>query len=469
GHVIARGEPVLIDDFAHQSRFELLAPGHGAKSGCVLAVPLSDRGRTIGALSVRSEATGQFGEDELRFLESMSSLLATVLQRAQSEDALSHAQRLESIGQLTGGVAHDFNNLLTVISGNLQVLEEVPACADDPMARQLIASAFRATSRGAELTGKLLAFSRRQMLQPTPVDTGALLRSLTELLRRTLDQRIGIALDADASWCMADAGQLESALLNIAINARDAMPAGGALTFACRAIDRLPDDDGSGLDATDGAGYVAISITDSGCGMPDSVKERAFEPFFTTKEPGRGTGLGLSTVYGFAKQSKGAVNIASVQGQGTTVTLFLPRVEAEAPAEAANDAHGDSASSALLRPGLRVLAVEDDAEVRTVLQTHLAAMDCHVVAVATAEQALDIVASDTPFDLLFTDVALGTGMRGTELAEKTRQLRPTLAVLLTSGFSRELLDPSPAWELLRKPYTRAELMRAAARALASVQ
>ncbi|MBU2408830.1 MAG: GAF domain-containing protein, partial [Gammaproteobacteria bacterium] len=221
GHVIARGEPVLIDDFAHQSRFELLAPGHGAKSGCVLAVPLSDRGRTIGALSVRSEATGQFGEDELRFLESMSSLLATVLQRAQSEDALSHAQRLESIGQLTGGVAHDFNNLLTVISGNLQVLEEVPACADDPMARQLIASAFRATSRGAELTGKLLAFSRRQMLQPTPVDTGALLRSLTELLRRTLDQRIGIALDADASWCMADAGQLESALLNIAINARD--------------------------------------------------------------------------------------------------------------------------------------------------------------------------------------------------------------------------------------------------------
>ena len=196
-----------------------------------------------------------------------------------------------------------------------------------PLARQLIGAAARAARRGADLTGKLLAFSRRQVLQPATVDTRALLNSLADLLRRTLDQRISIVLDADDVLCLADPGQLESALLNIAINARDAMPPGGTLLVHLPAPS-APCPSGMDVDAGEPAadGYVGIAITDSGSGMPAAVKERAFEPFFTTKEAGRGTGLGLSTVYGFARQSSGAVRLASAPGAGTTVTLYLPRV-----------------------------------------------------------------------------------------------------------------------------------------------
>lgn len=310
---MADGKAVLVDDQTPGQRFQPASSAieHGLLSE--LAVPLLDRGRTIGVLTVHSSTPRRFGEDELRFLDSLSSLLGTVLQRAQSEEALNHAQRLETVGQLTGGVAHDFNNLLTIISGNLQVLEDAPACAGDPLIQQLVGAASRATRRGAELTGKLLAFSRRQVLQPTVVDAAALLHSLTDMLRRTLDQRIVITLDAEEALCLADPGQLESALLNVAINARDAMPQGGTLAFVCRAVPSLP----ASLDAERGpaneAGYVAISIADTGSGMPEAVKERAFEPFFTTKESGRGTGLGLSTVYGFAKQSHGAVVSAARQ------------------------------------------------------------------------------------------------------------------------------------------------------------
>ena len=216
-------------------------PAHCAAAGmkAMLAVPLSDRGRSIGAVVVCSRRAQHFGADELRFLESLSNLLATCLQRAQSEDALKHAQRLESVGQLTGGIAHDFNNLLTVIQGNLQVLEELPALADDAHGQQLVAAAARASRRGAELTGKLLAFSRRQVLQPSSLDVGQLLQSLADMLRRTLDQRIRIEVDV-APACppvRADPGQLESALLNIAINARDAMHDGGTLRFSARACD----------------------------------------------------------------------------------------------------------------------------------------------------------------------------------------------------------------------------------------
>ena len=207
----------------------------------MLAVPLSDRGRTIGTVVVCSRLAQRFGADEQRFLESLSNLLATSLQRAQSEDALKHAQRLESVGQLTGGIAHDFNNLLTVIQGNLQVLEELPALADDAYGQQLVAAAARASRRGAELTGKLLAFSRRQVLQPSSLNVGQLLQSLADMLRRTLDQRIHIEVDMRRACppVLADPGQLESALLNIAINARDAMREGGTLRFRGPALQRL--------------------------------------------------------------------------------------------------------------------------------------------------------------------------------------------------------------------------------------
>jgi signal transduction histidine kinase/CheY-like chemotaxis protein len=464
--VLSQGVPLIVEDYRTERRF--VVPRAYLDAGLVsaLAVPISDRGRTIGALVVRSRNTRRFGADELRFMESLASLLATSLQRARSEEALGHAQRLESVGQLTGGIAHDFNNLLTVIQGNLQVLEALPAIADDGYGQQLVGAAARATRRGAELTGKLLAFSRRQVLQPSAVDVSALLHSLTDMLRRTLDQRIRIEVEMPPRLApvLADPGQLESALLNIAINARDAMPEGGMLRFRAELCNTLPAavrDELGGTRLHDDA-YVAIAIADSGTGMSDEVRERAFEPFFTTKEAGRGTGLGLSTVYGFVKQSKGSITIDSAPGTGCTLTLYLPRPTASATAP------GDAQPDDLAVPeGLNVLLVEDDADVRTVVHTFLDAIGCRVTAAASAEQALLVLESNTEFDVLLTDIALGAGMRGTELAARAQDRLPALAVLLMSGYSAELLDAdrdSPAsWELLRKPYTREELAQTIAR------
>ncbi|MDM0117718.1 PAS domain S-box protein [Variovorax sp. J22R133] len=461
GHVVTHGEPVLMADYATEKRFRI--PAHYIKAGmvCELSVPLSDRGRTIGTLAVRSRTPQRFGDDEVRFLESLSSLLATVLQRTSSEEALNHAQRLETVGQLTGGVAHDFNNLLTVISGNLQVLEEAPAYANDAMVQQLVGAASRAARRGAELTSKLLAFSRRQVLQPLVVDTAALLRSLTDMLRRTLDQRIVITLEAQELLCMADPVQLESALLNIAINARDAMPQGGTIGFACETRPSLPSEPGAERGPSLPDGYVVITIADNGVGMPEAVREHVFEPFFTTKEAGRGTGLGLATVYGFARQSRGAVALRSTPGVGTTVMLYLPRVDEKGT----GDEELAHAQPGHVPPGLRVLLVEDDVEVRRVIEAFLQSMACKVVACADAEHALQVLDAATPFGLLLTDVVLGAGLRGTDLAEIVRARHADLPVLLMSGYSNELLDDPSDWDLLRKPCTRGELESAMARVL----
>ena len=465
--VVAQGRPVAVEDYRTERRYAVPPSYLEADLRSGLTVPISDRGRVTGALAVRSRTTRHFGDDELRFLDALANLLASSLQRAQSEEALGHAERLESVGQLTGGIAHDFNNLLTVIQGNLQVLEELPAVADDAYGQQLVAAATRAARRGAELTGKLLAFSRRQVLQPRPVDARAMLGSLADMLRRTLDQRIRIEVDApaDTPAVVADPGQLESALLNIAINARDAMPEGGLLRFAARACDMLPAALRHEFDDPDGphAGFVELSISDSGTGMPDAVKERAFEPFFTTKEAGRGTGLGLSTVYGFVKQSHGAVSIDSAPGAGTTLTLYIPSRKHPAGTD-------DTAASGDAVPaGLRVLLVEDDAEVAQVVRTFLAALGCTVTSASHAEQALIALDGGASFDVLLTDIALGPGMRGTELAAEAQRRLPTLAILLMSGYPAELLeadrDAPPSWELLQKPFSRAELARGIARVI----
>lgn len=420
----------------------------------------------IGVLCAASHEAKRFGDEEVRFLESLSNLLATSLLRMQTEDALNHAQRMESVGQLTGGIAHDFNNMLTVIQGNLQVLEDHPALLRDEHARQLLTAAARATQRGAELTGKLLAFSRRQILQPSTVDTSALLHSLADMLRRTLDQRIHIKVDAHADGIAvrADAVQLESALLNIAINARDAMPDGGILHFA--AVRASSPWHISGMEST-GESFVSIVVSDSGVGMTEAVKERAFEPFFTTKKVGRGTGLGLSTVYGFVKQSHGGIAIDSSPGNGTSVTLYLPGAENIAP-----KAHKNLSVKSAYLSGTRVIVVEDDPDVRKVALAFLSSLGCEATEAASAEAALSTMAVESrPFDLLLSDIALGPGMRGTQLASEAKQHFPHIAVLLTSGFPTELLDAdrdAPLdWEFLSKPYTRTDLAEAIARALAA--
>ena len=469
GFLLEQGKPVVVDDYRTERRFAVPQSYIDAGLTSGLSVPLLDRGRAVGVLKVRSRERRHFDADEVRFLESLSNLLATSLQRAQSEEALNHAQRLESVGQLTGGIAHDFNNLLTVIQGNLQVLEELPALASDAHGRQLVVAATRAARRGAELTGKLLAFSRRQVLLPSTVDVGGLLGSLAGMLRRTLDQRIRIEVEV-ATTCppvRADPGQLESALLNVAINARDAMPEGGTLRFSAGSCAALPGqvqaelEDPSAVDD----GFVAIAVSDTGTGMSGEVRERAFEPFFTTKEAGRGTGLGLSTVYGFAKQTRGGVSLESRPGVGTTLTLYIPNARgADGPPDA------DPFSEAPPE-GLEILLVEDDAEVRKVAHAFLEALGCRVTSAASGEQALPALDSRTAFDLLLTDIALGSGMRGTELAAEAQRRRPGLSVLLMSGYSEELLEAdrdSPAsWELLPKPFSRVELARALSRTLAN--
>ncbi len=471
GEVLASARPVIVADYRQEPHWRLRPACAEAGLLSALAVPLTDRGQVVGVLSVQSVQPQRFGEDESRFLQSLSNLLAATLQRVQSEESLNHAQRLESVGQLTGGIAHDFNNLLTVIQGNLQVLEEHPGVAGDALAQQLVAAASRASRRGAELTGKLLAFSRRQVLSPSSVDVPSLVGSLADMLRRTLDQRIRISVSVPDACppCLVDAGQLESALLNIAINARDVMPNGGMLGFRVELCQALPPTLHAefGLDTSAPERYVSIAVSDTGTGMSDSVKERAFEPFFTTKEAGRGTGLGLSTVYGFAKQSHGAITLASSVGVGTTVTLYLPR-----DGDLQRKGGEGSGPASELPRGLHVLLVEDEPEVRAVAMRFLATLGCEVTPCASAEQALPLLTPDARYGLLLSDISLGPGMRGTELAREAQARLPRLAILLMSGYSAELLDTSQtaplSWELLAKPYSREELAHAMARALHAV-
>jgi len=459
GAVVAEGGTLVDDNGRHGPFLARTSAARDSGLGSALAVPLFDCGRVIGVFAVWTAGTMQPGIEDVRFLETLSSLLAASLQRACSDEALSHAQGLKSVGQLTGGIAHDFNNLLTVIKGNLQLLEDSPVLARDAHCLRLVGAAARATKRGAELTGKLLAFSRRQLLQPSKVDVSTLLNGLSDMLRHTLDQRIRIEVDASPSSAsvLADAGQLESALLNVAINARDAMPQGGTIRFRGEALASLPLRVRHELDdpSVPDDGFVAIAISDTGAGMSDEVRKRAFEPFFTTKEAGRGTGLGLSSVYGFVKQSNGAIALDSAPGAGTTVTLYLPQ-----PSNAEAAASAEEIVSETTFEGLKVLLVEDDAEVHSVVRAFLGALHCEVTAATNGERALEVLAPEADFDLLLTDIALGPGARGTQVAREAQRRFPDLAVLLMSGFSAELLaadrESATTWELLCKPYGRAD-------------
>ncbi|HEY8976161.1 MAG TPA: ATP-binding protein, partial [Burkholderiaceae bacterium] len=327
GYLVTHPQTILLPDYRLEQRFAL--PAHLLEAGFVsgVAAPLVDRGRVFGTLTIHARASTRFGEDETRFVESLCSLLATCLQRGRTEEALSHSQRLETVGQLTGGIAHDFNNLLTVIKGNLQIIEDSPGPTPVGDVRPMLASAGRATHRAAELTAKLLAFSRRQMLQPESIDLRGMLDSLADMLRRTVDQRVRIEVDCPPGCpaVYADPVQLESAMLNVAINARDAMPEGGRIRIGAH---NYP---AGGEVRRD---MVRLSIRDTGQGIEPELLEKVFEPFFTTKGVGTGTGLGLSQVYGFVRSSGGEVKIESVVGRGTTVFLMFPRSSQSLPRDA---------------------------------------------------------------------------------------------------------------------------------------
>jgi PAS domain S-box-containing protein len=479
GHVVAQSAPVLVDNTSSEQRFEVPARLLEAGARSCVGVPINDRGLVVGVLAAWSNQSRKFGEDEVVFLQALATLLSTSLQRAQAEAQARHAQRLETVGQLTGGVAHDFNNLLTVILGNLQFLQDQPAVQGDALLQQLAAAAARAGRRGADLTGKLLAFARRQTLAPTAVDPIAMLHSMADMLRRTLGENIRVTVQTPRTCprCLADVTQLESALLNVAVNARDAMPDGGSLVLRC-GTGRPTDVEGARTrPATLEAGaaganaapdQVWISVQDDGSGMTPDVLDRAFEPFFTTKEPGRGTGLGLSTVYGFINQSRGHIDLDSAPGAGTTLTMYLPAVDAGSETSGNRARHHEKVPR-----GLRVLVVEDNVDVRHVAQTFLRSMGCEVAAFDNAESALAALAGGergAGFDLLFSDITLGAGVDGHELARRVDLAYPAVRVLLTSGYSHHVAGGGRAgvplrWPVLAKPYTRQDLAHAIAQCL----
>ena len=416
-------------------------------------VPLSDRDHSMGALLAWSSQPRRFDHDAVHLLQSVANMLAAVIQRRRSEERLAHAQRLEAIGQLTGGIAHDFNNLLTVISGSLQLLQIEHA--QQPEAAELAASALRSVWRGSELTSKLLAFARRQRLSPALIPPRRQLQDLELLLRRTLGESIQLRIDCpeDMSPAYADPAQLDAALLNLALNARDAMPRGGEI--AITVTERL--------DASEHGRpghYVVFSVADTGVGMTPEILARAIEPFFTTKGPGLGSGLGLSMVYGFVEQSGGHLQIQSRLGYGTHVDVHLPAADGDS--RTTESAVVDASPGA----GEEILVVEDDAAVGAIATAIVGSLGYRVYDASSAAGALAMLDQHPTIALLFTDVMLGPGMTGKELAAAARQRRPGIAVLLTSGYEEPLaVAGAEQYELLRKPYRREELALAIRRNL----
>ncbi len=359
----------------------------------------------------------------------ISKLLASVhdiTERKRVEEVMRQGQKMEAIGQLTGGVAHDFNNLLTAVLGNLELLNQRVEAPN----RRLVKSAIRAAERGARLTQQLLAFARKQRLEPEAVDLNRLITGMGDMLKSSIGPKVQIEIvPSEEGWpAMVDVNQLELVLLNLAINARDAMPSGGTLTIRAETLrappGRLPAELSSG-------DYVIIAVADTGCGMTEQVRARAFEPFFTTKEVGKGSGLGLSQVYGILRQLGGGVELDSEPGRGTVVRLYLPR--AQEPASAAAPVPERRAGIAAAAPA-RILVVDDDRDVRELVVSSLASLGYEVIESADGPEALKELAKPQPFDLLLVDFAMPE-MDGAELVQRAKRERPDLKAMFMTGFA----------------------------------
>jgi PAS domain S-box-containing protein len=442
---------IAADESAAEARRESLR--RGEMSGYTVVQKLTKNGRTIICEWTNTTLTGPDGS-----FAGILSMCQDITERSSAEEALRQAQKMDALGQLTGGVAHDFNNLLTVIMANVELAKF--AVEDRPIEAGALQAALDAAVRGAELTHQLLAFSRRQTLEPKVVDLNALVRGMMRLLSRIIGENIEPTLrTAPDVWPVRiDPTQLETALTNLVVNARDAMPGGGQLiietengpldeTYAAQHADVPPGD------------YVALSVSDTGTGMSREVVDRVFEPFFTTKEVGKGTGLGMSMVFGFVKQSGGHIRIYSEVGIGTTIRLYLPRateaidgiVELE-PAAAPSPAKGEM-----------ILVVEDDEAVRTVVTKNLERYGYRVESADSARSAFEILNRADSVDLLFTDMVMPGGINGAELAIRAREKRPGLKVMLTSGYTApalasQMLEVEGA-AIVSKPYRMIDLAR----------
>ena len=386
-------------------------------------------------------------------------------ERNEREEIIRHAQKMQAIGQLTGGIAHDFNNLLASVIIDLELAEE--QLADNEETAILVRDAIGSAQRGASLNQGLLAFSRKQHLSPRAIDLKHQLENVIEILRRTLGAEIEIeAHTATDLWlCDADPDQVENAFLNLAINARDAMPDGGKLTIDIYNV-RLTDRYAASKIEVEPGEYVVVALTDNGTGMPVEVLDRAFEPFFTTKPIGKGTGLGLSSIYGFAKQTGGNLTIYSEEGQGTTIKLYIPRTQdaTQFPAAVVKESEPRGA-------GEVILLVEDDEFLRRAARRSLVALGYLVREAANGPEALELIAEDSKLDLLLTDVVLGSGLDGPGLSRKISEMVPEVSVLFMSGYTdRSFIHQGKldaGFKLLNKPFTRSELAQSIRAALDS--
>jgi signal transduction histidine kinase len=404
-------------------------------------------------------------EEEVRQRQKAEAMVKRFQEIEATESQVRQAQKMEAIGQLTGGVAHDFNNILTVITGSIEIVGD--AVKQDPLLVQITEMIRAAASRGADLTQHLLAFARRQPLQPRATDVNAMVVDAARLLRPTLGEQVEIEsmLAHDSAPALIDPSQLSTAILNLALNARDAMPGGGKLTLETKNV-FLDENYARQNSEVKPGSYVMIAVSDTGKGIPQNLLEKVFEPFFTTKDAGKGSGLGLSMVYGFVKQSNGHIKIYSEEGHGTTVKLYLPQA-AGAPDVLAVESgiagveHGDES----------ILIVEDDALVREYVVTQIKRFGYHTLAASNAVEGLAIINGPERIDLLFTDVIIPGGMNGRQFATEALRRRPALKVLYTSGYTENAIVHHGRLDagvlLLPKPYVSADLARMIRTALAS--
>src|SRR5712664_3961251 len=485
GRAFSTGEPSICYDLPPSYA------AHGIISIVDVIIKAND-GQPYGILEIAADQPRDYDQYDIHFLNGFASVLAEAVSTAargaalqitvdqmkalvEEKDRLLHeknvadqrlrqTQRMESIGQLTGGIAHDLNNILTVITGTIEILAE--GVADRPELLAITTMIDEAGVRGAELTQRLLAFARKQPLQPREVDLNALVSEAAKLLPPMLGENVAVhlMLAADASRALIDPSQLTNTILNLALNARDAMADGGKLTIETGNV--VLDDNYAGMNSDVTAGnYVMVAVTDSGHGIPACILDHVFEPFFTTKDVGKGSGLGLSMVYGFVKQSNGHIKIDSEEGRGTTVRIYLPQaVGAAASAELPS-------RSSVAGGRETILVVEDDHLVRTFVVGQIQSLGYATLAAVNAAEALVVIDSPTEIDLLFTDMIMPGSMNGRQLADQALQRRSSLKILFTSGYSNEAIihhgQLAAGVLLLAKPYRKSDLARMIRAALAA--
>jgi signal transduction histidine kinase len=493
GRAFTTGEPSICDDLQKDAGFDL--PPFYAAHGIVSTVDVIIKGsddQPYGILEIDSDQQHDYDQYDINFLTGFANVLAEAVLTASRGAALQvsvdrmkalveekdrllcdknaadlqlrQAQKMEAVGQLTGGIAHDLNNILTVITGTIEILAE--SVADRPELVAITKMIDEAAARGADLTQRLLAFARKQPLQPREVDVNSLVTEATNLLRPTLGEHVEVhmVLAGDASRALIDPSQLTNAILNLALNARDAMEGGGKLTIETG--DVVLDDSYANMHGDVTAGnYVMVAVTDSGHGIPAGILENVFEPFFTTKDVDKGSGLGLSMVYGFVKQSNGHIKIYSEVGHGTTVRMYLPQaIGAAKTAEAVNIPSIEGGHET-------ILVVEDDHLVRAFVVSQIKSLGYLTLAAVNAAEAMAVINGAQKIDLLFTDMIMPGSMNGRQLADAALQQRAAMKILFTSGYSNEAIIHHGHLDagvlLLAKPYRTSDLARMIRAALAA--